>query len=112
VAAAVLTAASLGAVAATQGFKSDGGKLAELNRELQGMEQDLLYSGGLPSRPWFKHMVYAAGLYTGYGAKTLPGAREAIEEQQWDTASQYIDVVAGTLNKYSAALDKATAELK
>ncbi len=95
-----------------QGFKSDADKLATLNRDLQGMEQDLLYSGGLPTRPWFKHMVYAAGLYTGYGAKTLPGVREAIEEQQWDTATQYIDVVADTLTRYSSELDKATSQLK
>ena len=100
------------AAAAAQGFKPDADKLAALNRQLQGMEQDLTYSGGLPGRPWFKHMVYAAGLYTGYGAKTLPGVREAIEGQQWDTASQYINVVADTLTRYSSELDKATALLK
>ncbi|HEV2321658.1 MAG TPA: transferrin receptor-like dimerization domain-containing protein, partial [Gammaproteobacteria bacterium] len=100
------------AAAATGGFKLDSGRLDDLNHQLQGMEQDLLYSGGLPGRPWFKHMIYAAGLYTGYGAKTLPGVREAIEEQQWDTATQYIVVVADTLDKYSAELDKATALLK
>ncbi|HEV7165473.1 MAG TPA: transferrin receptor-like dimerization domain-containing protein [Gammaproteobacteria bacterium] len=100
------------AAASAQSFKPDADKLAALNRQLQGMEQDLLYSGGLPGRSWFKHMIYAAGLYTGYGAKTLPGVREAIEEQQWDTATQYIDVDADTLTKYSAELDKATALLK
>jgi N-acetylated-alpha-linked acidic dipeptidase len=100
------------AAVAAQGFKPDADKLASLNRQLQGMEQDLTYSGGLPGRPWFKHMVYAAGLYTGYGAKTLPGVREAIEGQQWDTATQYISVVAATLTTYSTELDKATALLK
>ncbi len=100
------------AAAAAQGFKPDADKVAALNRQLQGMEQSLTYSGGLPGRPWFKHMVYAAGLYTGYGAKTLPGVREAIEGQQWDTAAQYINVVADTLTKYSTELDKATALLK
>ena len=100
------------AAAAAAGFKPQADKLDSLNRDLQGMEQGLLYSGGLPTRPWFKHMVYAAGLYTGYGAKTLPGVREAIEEQQWDTATQYINVVADTLNRYSGELDKATALLK
>ena len=42
----------------------------------------------------------------------MPGVREAIEEQQWDTASQYIGVLAETLDRYSAELDKATALLK
>ena len=100
------------AAAAAGGFKLDASRLGDLNHQLQGMEQDLLYSGGLPGRPWFKHMIYAAGLYTGYGAKTLPGVREAIEEQQWDTATQYIVVLADTLDKYSTELDKATALLK
>ena len=100
------------ASAAAAGLKLDTGKRAALDRQLQGMEQDLLYNGGLPGRPWFKHMLYAPGLYTGYGAKTLPGVREAIDQQQWDTAGEYIGIVAGVLNKYSAELDKATALLK
>ncbi|HSC48343.1 MAG TPA: transferrin receptor-like dimerization domain-containing protein, partial [Gammaproteobacteria bacterium] len=49
---------------------------------------------------------------TGYGAKTLPGVREAIDQQQWDTAGEYVGIVAGVLNRYSTELDKATALLK
>ncbi len=109
------SAAAYDAALAAQGsagFKLDAGKLAALNKQLGGMEQELLSSKGLPGREWFRHMVYAAGLYTGYGAKTLPGVREAIEQQQWDTAAQYVTIVSDTLNRYSAELDKATALLK
>ncbi|MGE5625474.1 MAG: transferrin receptor-like dimerization domain-containing protein [Bacillota bacterium] len=94
------------------GFKLGESGRAALDRQLQALEQDLLYDGGLPGRPWFRHTIYAAGLYTGYGAKTLPGVREAIEEQQWDTANQYTGYTADALNKFSADLDKATALLK
>jgi N-acetylated-alpha-linked acidic dipeptidase len=94
------------------GFKLSSSKRAALDKQLQGMEQDLQYSGGLPGRPWFKHMMYAPGLYTGYGAKTLPGVREAIDQEQWDTATQYIAIDAEVLTKFSAELDKATALLK
>ena len=100
------------AAAEDAGFKLDASRRAALDRQLQGLEQDLQYSGGLPGRPWFKHTIYAAGLYTGYGAKTLPGVREAIEEQQWDTAVQYVGYTADALNKFSAELDKATVLLK
>ena len=100
------------AAAEAGGFKLDAGKRTALDRQLQGMEQDLLYADGLPGRPWFKHMISAPGLYTGYGAKTLPGVREAIDQQQWDTANQYVGLVAGVLDKFSAELDKATALLK
>jgi len=55
--------------------------LASLNKLLFQAEQKLLISDGLPGRPWFKHSIYAPGLYTGYGVKTLPGIREAIEQR-------------------------------
>jgi N-acetylated-alpha-linked acidic dipeptidase len=102
------------ALAAAQdaGFKLDSSKRAALDKQLQGLEQDLQYAGGLPGRDWFKHMIYAPGLYTGYGAKTMPGVREAIDQQQWDTASKYIGIDAQVLTKFSAELDKATALLK
>jgi N-acetylated-alpha-linked acidic dipeptidase len=54
-------------------------------------------------------MVYAPGLHTGYGVKTLPGIREAIEERRWDEANQYVAVVAHALNSYSDRLEKAIA---
>ena len=57
-------------------------------------------------------MIYAPGRFTGYGAKTLPGVREAIEEERWDDATQYIGLTADTINAYSARLDQATAILK
>jgi len=44
-------------------------------------------SHGLPGREWYQHMVYAPGFHTGYGVKTLPGIREAIEERRWDEAN-------------------------
>ena len=45
------------------------------------MEQSLTSERGLPGRSWFRHLIYAPGLLTGYGVKTLPGVREAIEQQ-------------------------------
>ena len=64
---------------------------------------------GLPGREWYQHMVYAPGLHTGYGVKTLPGIREAIEERRWDEANRYIGVVSRSLGAYSARLDRAIA---
>ena len=45
---------------------------------------------GLPGRPWFRNLIYAPGTLTGYGAKTLPGVREAIEQRRWDDARAYV----------------------
>ncbi len=78
-----------------------------LNATLAELEQSLTDLKGLPGREWYRHMIYAPGLYTGYGVKTLPGIREAIEERHWDEANRYIGVVSGVLNAYSEHLDSA-----
>ncbi|HEV7402141.1 MAG TPA: transferrin receptor-like dimerization domain-containing protein [Chthoniobacteraceae bacterium] len=85
---------------------------AELNALLRDLEQTLVSGEGLPQRPWFRHMIYAPGLQTGYGTKTLPGVREAIEDRRWPDAERYAGVIAGVLNAYSDRMDKVTALLK
>jgi N-acetylated-alpha-linked acidic dipeptidase len=100
------------AAVADGGFKLTADRRAALDKQLRGLEQMLQYKDGLPGRPWFRHMIYAPGLYTGYGAKTLPGVREAVDQEDWDTANKYIGIDADVLLKYSAELDKATALLK
>ena len=64
---------------------------------------------GLPGRPWFRNLVYAPGRLTGYGAKTLPGVREALEERHWEDADRYGALSAQALNAYSERLERATA---
>ena len=95
---------------------ADGEKLspearARLWAVIQPLDQTLAPDVGLPGRPWFKNLIYAPGRYTGYGAKTLPGIREAIEDERFDDATKYITLTADALNAYSAQLDKATAVL-
>jgi N-acetylated-alpha-linked acidic dipeptidase len=73
----------------------------------------LLTSGeGLPRRPWFKHLIYAPGVYTGYGAKTMPGAREAIEQKRYVEADAEIARIASALQGEVALIDSATTELE
>jgi N-acetylated-alpha-linked acidic dipeptidase len=87
-------------------------QVKELNGLLQGMEQALTAARGLPSREWFKHLIYAPGMLTGYGVKTLPGVRESIESNQWDVANEYIGVTATALSGYCDRLDRATRLLR
>jgi len=77
-----------------------------LNEQLYRAEQQLL-GDGLPRRQWYKHTIYAPGFYTGYGVKTLPGIREAIEQRNWSEAQQQIAVTAGAIAQLSRYLDKA-----
>jgi N-acetylated-alpha-linked acidic dipeptidase len=75
-------------------------------------ERALTRSEGLPRRPWFKHLVYAPGFYTGYGVKTLPGIREAIEERNWTEAAAQIEAAAKAIGRYAGEIERATGLLK
>ncbi|MAZ25871.1 MAG: folate hydrolase [Cytophagaceae bacterium] len=77
-----------------------------LNGMLRELEQQLITEEGLPRRPWFKHQLYAPGFYTGYGVKTLPGVREAIEQENWDEAKGQIDILANTLSSFNDYVQK------
>jgi N-acetylated-alpha-linked acidic dipeptidase len=82
-----------------------------VNAKLMESERRLTDSAGLPGRPWFRHMIYAPGFYTGYGVKTIPGVREAIEQKRWQEADEQIQRVGAILTKEADLLDEATAAL-
>ena len=82
----------------------------QLDLALINTERSMTGSG-LPRRDWFKHEIYAPGFYTGYGVKTLPGIREAIEQRNWNEATEQISVVARSLENAADAIDRATAAL-
>jgi N-acetylated-alpha-linked acidic dipeptidase len=79
----------------------------KLNKLLYHAEQQLL-SDGLPRRPWYRHTIYAPGFYTGYGVKTLPGIREAIEQRNWQEAQEQIGVVAQRINNLAVYLNSGS----
>ena len=83
-----------------------------MNALLIRSERALLSPDGLPRRPWFKHLVYAPGVYAGYGASTLPGVREAIEQKRYPEAESEIGRVARVLQDEAALVDAAAAELE
>lgn len=91
-----------------------GKKLDEvkaLNRLLYQSERKLLSDAGLPRREWFKHQIYAPGFYTGYGVKTLPGVREALEQKNWSEAAAQVLVISKTLDAMSAQIEAAAKQL-
>jgi N-acetylated-alpha-linked acidic dipeptidase len=85
---------------------------ARLDTLLIGVEHALTDPQGLPGRPWYQHLIYAPGMLTGYGAKTLPGVREAIEGRRWAEAGEFIGRTAKAIDAASAQIDAATALLK
>ena len=72
-----------------------------VNEALYKAEQQLLSDNGLPRRGWYRHSIYAPGFYTGYGVKTLPGIREAIEQRNWTEAQQQIEIDGAVLKRFA-----------
>ena len=103
---------------AVQAAQSDSGKAlqkegtARVNDLLRQTEQALATGDGLPGRPWFRHLIYAPGFYTGYGVKTIPGVREAIEQKQWKLVPTQMVAVAGAITAEANLIDQAAAELE
>ncbi len=81
-----------------------------VNADLIQSERVLTDSTGLPNRPWFQNMIYAPGFYTGYGVKTLPAVREAIEQKEWTSVDGQIARTAAAIDR-EADLLKAAAKL-
>ena len=100
---------ALGSLIRTGSLPADA---KELNRLLYQSERKLISEAGLPRRDWFKHQIYAPGFYTGYGVKTLPGVREALEQKNWAEASEQVKVISQTIGAMTAQIEAATAKLR
>jgi N-acetylated-alpha-linked acidic dipeptidase len=84
----------------------DNGRLAGANQALYESERALTLQKGLPGRDWYRHQIYAPGLYTGYGVKTLPGIREAVEASRWDEANREAQDVVLVLQQMNQHMEQ------
>jgi len=87
-------------------------ELQALNAKLMQSERKLTSPQGLPGRPWFQHLIYAPGQYTGYDVKTIPGVREAIEQKKWKEADEQIVRAANALQDEAMLVDSAAQDLE
>jgi len=96
---------------AMQGDSSARLSLPAINAQLIAVERSLTLPDGLPGRPWYRNQIYAPGLYTGYGVKTLPGVRESIEEKQWNLAEEQVVRVGKVLENAGEKIQSAAAAI-
>lgn len=97
---------------ATKSGVSNVKNKAAVNAILKDMERALTKEHGLPKRPWYKHHIYAPGFYTGYGVKTFPGVREAIEQGEFNEVKQQINILASVINEFSSQIGQALTLMK
>jgi len=101
---------------AAQSFERAGAKLLEkqkemphdsgrLNQVLLSTERALLVEQGLPHRPWYRHVIYAPGEYTGYAAVVIPGVNEALDKADAERAKQQLQVLATALERAAKVLE-------
>jgi N-acetylated-alpha-linked acidic dipeptidase len=84
---------------------------SKTNNLLYTSERLLTRDAGLDGRPWYKHHIYAPGFYTGYGVKTIPGVREAIEEREFEKVAPQIAIAASVLNNMAARVETINEEI-
>jgi len=85
--------------------------LRSINEKLLQAERMLTSTEGLSGRPWYRHLLYAPGFYTGYGVKTMPGVREALEQHQWTMVEPEISRVADALSREAKLVGQVAEEL-
>jgi N-acetylated-alpha-linked acidic dipeptidase len=86
--------------------------LVALNAKLRQAEIQLIDNDGLFRRPWYRHLIYAPGFYTGYGVKTVPGVREGIEDGRYADAEKEVSRVASALTRLTSLIDSASSDLE
>ena len=91
---------------------SPASALQPINARLMQAERQLTEPAGLPRRPWYRHLLYAPGFYTGYAVKTMPGVREGIEEKKYDEAESEVLRLAKALDRETALITSVAADLE
>jgi N-acetylated-alpha-linked acidic dipeptidase len=99
------------AKSSANGFR-DVKELKRLNQLLYQSERKLTNEKGLPRRTWFTHQIYAPGFYTGYGVKTIPGVREAIEEKHWEEVEPEMRKAVASIQALASQVEAATRVLE
>ena len=94
------------------GTSLDRGTAMAVNALLKDVERTMTSPEGLPKRPWYRHLLYAPGYYTGYGVKTMPAAREAIEQKQWAEAEREMARIAGALENAAQQINRVSDRLE
>ena len=84
---------------------------SKINNLLFTSERVLTRNAGLDGRPWYKHHIYAPGFYTGYGVKTIPGVREAIEQREFESVASQIAIAASVLINIAAHIEEIVEEI-
>ncbi|ERF75344.1 hypothetical protein EPUS_00137 [Endocarpon pusillum Z07020] len=81
-------------------------EVRKANTKYKLLERQFLYPGGLDHRPWFKHVVFAPGRWTGYSGATYPGLAESLEDGNVTNAVRWGEIIVERLEGAKSLLEK------
>ena len=79
-------------------------QIRNANRKYKMLDRQFLHAGGLDDRPWFKHVVFAPGRWTGYAGATYPGLVESFEDKNMTNAERWSDIIEARLRSAANSL--------
>jgi N-acetylated-alpha-linked acidic dipeptidase len=91
---------------------SDPSVVQAVNARLIQAERQFIDEAGLPRRPWYRHLLYAPGFYTGYGVKTMPGVREGIEQKRYEEAEKEAARLAAAIGRLVTLVNQGSGALE
>lgn len=82
----------------------DAAKLARINDALMNAERQFIDQRGLRGRAWYKHQIYAPGIYTGYAAQPLTDFRQALDDRNGANAKEGLERIVEAVKRATATL--------
>ncbi|KUL88558.1 hypothetical protein ZTR_05408 [Talaromyces verruculosus] len=80
-------------------------KVRAINTKYKTLERKFLYEAGLDGRSWFKHVVFAPGLWTGYAGATYPGLVESLDAGNVTNAVRWSEIIQERLGVATKLLE-------
>ena len=68
-------------------------EIKKVNEKYKLLERQFLFPEGLDKRPWFKHVVFAPGRWTGYAGDRLVGLVESFEDRNMTNARRWSGII-------------------
>jgi N-acetylated-alpha-linked acidic dipeptidase len=82
-------------------------RLRRINEALIAVERDFIDERGLRGRPWYKHEIYAPGIYTGYAAQPLTDFSQALDDRNSVNSKQSLERIVAAIRRATETLKKA-----
>ncbi|OTB06732.1 hypothetical protein M426DRAFT_72190 [Hypoxylon sp. CI-4A] len=76
---------------------NDSETITLVNHKYRDFQRGFVSQGGLPGREFYRHLIFAPGIDTGYAATTFPGVTEAVEARNISLATEFVQKTADSI---------------